>query len=404
VSAISPVPFSSSSGQQATAATVITVTLPSYTTGDFILLMIARNTADASAFTYSAAVTSATELPAGGAGPRMLTAVQIVPDGTGQTTFTVTGTSSLWTWWIANYRGASVVLPVDSDTDAIGNSTSAVIVIPEAELGFIASGNEVAIAAGAVNSTATWTTDANTQFSTTANNAAMMVDAVNLTAGVLTAVYPFSGMNRGNSGSNRNQNSLALVLQQDPGGTVNLLSNPSFESGSTLATGWTDEHTTAIEASYTLVGTGVVDGTLAQNVAYTGQAGDSNAKTELYQAPVDIAPGDYLTFSVWLSGSVTNTYVDVGIEGFTSGAVFISEADTYAPTLTGTPVQYTVSYLCPGNASYVACYLSMPEIGPTSSLSVTADAATLISGSAPASVTGGSMSSSVAALVAAGIL
>ena len=326
--------------------------------------------------TFSAAISSATQLPSGGAGG-YLWAFLLTPNGTGQTTFTVTGsTSGVWSWWCANYRGASVTLPVATDADATGNSTSATIAMPEAGLGYIATGAELMISAGGVNSTATWTTDANTQFHTTANSAALMVDAVNLTAGQLTGVP--AAMNRGLSGTNRNQNSLALVLQVAPGGIINLLSNPSFENGSPIATGWTDEHTTATEATYSIVSSGVTDGTVAQKFTYTGVAGDGGtAKTELYQAPVPASPGQYLTFSVWLSGSFTNAYGFIGIEGFTSGSVYISEADTNVLTLTSTPVLYSVSYLCPPGTDHVAVYIQCPEIGGTSVLSVTMDQAEL---------------------------
>lgn len=382
MTALSPVPSASTSGQQTTGSSSFTATLPSYSTGDFIVLIVSTNNAQTS-LSFSAAISSATPLPSGGSGPGRLWAVQLVPNGTGQTTFTVTGTASaVWSWWCADYSGGSTSLTVASSTDATGNSTSAVVAMPEVNLGYIATGNEVMISAAGVNSTATWTTDGNTQFHTTANSAALMVDAVNLTAGQLTGVP--ATVNRGNGGSSRNQNSLAFVIQVAPGGTVNLLSNPSFEAGGTLATGWTDEHTTATEATYALVSSGVVDGTLAQQFAYTGVSGDGGtAKTEIYQAPITATPGEYLTFSVWLSGSLTGCYAFIGIEAFTSGSVYISEADTNVLTLTGTPVKYTVSYLCPSGTDHVAAYLQIPSIGTGVSFTVTMDAATLTAGPPP---------------------
>jgi hypothetical protein len=376
---INPVPFSQNNGFLA-SGTVLTVNLPAYTTGDFILLILARNNTSASAFTYSAAVTTATELPPGGAGTRMLTAVQIIPNGLGQTSFTVTGSTSVWHYWIANYRGASMTLAVADAADTIGNTTSSVIAMPEVDLGFIATGLELLISAGAVNATATWTTDANTQYHSNAtDNAALMTDAVNLPAGVLTGLP--ATVDRGLGGTNRNQNSLALVLQQDPGGVINLLANPSFEAGTTLATGWTDEHTTATAATYSLTATGATDGTLAQKFTYTGVTADAGtAITEIFQSPFAATPGQYLTFSAWLSGSLTSLYGFIGIEGFSGSPgslVYLSESDTNFLTLSGTPVLYSVGYLCPAGTTYVAAYLQVPSIGPGTALSVTMDQAEL---------------------------
>jgi hypothetical protein len=378
---LSPAPTAATNGQNTAGGTSITVTLPSYTTGDCILLIVNSNNVQTS-LTFSSAISTATPLPAGGSGGRIW-AYQLTPNGLGQTTFTVTGTvSSVWSWWCANYRGASTSLTAYSGTQPVGNSSSSTVAMPEVQLGYIATGNEVMISAAGVNSTAAWTTDAGTQFHTTANNAALMVDAVNLAAGRLTGV-PIT-VDRGSNGTARNQNSIAVVLQVAPGGTPNLLTNPSFESGTTIATGWTDEHTTATEATYSLVTSGVTDGLVAQNFAYTGVAGDAGtAKTEIYQSPITASPGQYLTFSVWLSGSLTNAYGFIGIEGFDSSSSYLSESDTNFTTLTGTPTRYSVSYLCPPNTVRVAAYLQVPEIGSTTVISVTMDQAELTVGPAP---------------------
>ncbi len=164
------------------------------------------------------------------------------------------------------------------------------------------------------------------------------------------------------------------------GATTNLLTNPSFETGTTIATGWADEHTTVSAATYSLPATGVFDGSKAQKFTYTGQAGDDGitAKTEIYQAPITAVAGDVLTFSVYLSGSFTNAYALIGIEAFDVSSVYISETDANVTTLTGTPTRYDVTYVCPAGTSYVAAYLLCPAIGPTSVLSVTMDSARLV--------------------------
>jgi hypothetical protein len=309
-----------------------------------------------------------------------ITAWKVVPSTTGITSFTLTlGTSSVLEWWIGNYSGADLSATVYNATNSIGNSTSSSISVPTTTLGYIATGNEVAVSAGGVNSTATWTTDGNTIFHTTANNAALMIDAFNMTAGELSTT--FASMDRGSNGSNRNQNSLSLVLQPlNNNATPNLLSNPSFENGSTIATSWTDEHTTVTQATYSLTATGVVDGGLAQQFTYTGVSGDGGtAKTEIYQSPVTgVAPGYTIQFSVYLSGLLTNVYGFIGIEAFDSGNTYISEADTNFTVLTGTPTYYSVEYICPPLTDHVAVYLQVPNIGATSAMSITMDKAILV--------------------------
>lgn len=376
---LSPVPVSQSSAQVTSASASFTATLPSYQAGDFLLLVTSSNNAQ-SGLSFSGAISSSAPLPSGGSGGGRLLAYQLVPDGPGQVTFTVTGSASaVWTWWIASYRGASTSLAVATGVNATGNSVVAAIAPAEVSLPYIATGNEVLVSASGVNSTATWTTDSGTQYHTTASNAALMVDAVNLSAGMLTGVP--AAMNRGNSGSSRNQNALALVLQVPPGGTANLLANPSFEQGSALATGWTDEHSTAGAATYSLTASGVVDGVLAQSIVYAGQAGDTGSgKLEIYQAPVDVTPGQYLTFALWLSGSLAGgTYADIGIESFAAGGIYISEADAYVTPaqLSVTPRKFSVSYLVPAGAVYIAAYVQFPEIGPSAAVNVVMDAAAL---------------------------
>lgn len=375
---ISPAPYAATSGQVTAAATTITCTLPSYEPGDVLVFIVNSNNAQSSV-TFSSAVATAVPVPSGASGH--LQAFLLTPAGTGQSGFTVTGSaSSVWTWWCGNYRGASTSLPAAGASSAIGNSTVSAIAVPEVALGWISTGSEVMISAAGVNSSATWTTGASTVYATPSGNAAMMVNAVSLPAGVLTGV-PVP-VDRGLSGTTRNQAALAVVLQQDPGGTVNLLSNPSFETGTATATGWEDEHTTATEAVYSLVTTGVTDGTTAQQFSYTGTAADSGAKTELFQSPVPALPGQYLTFSVDISGSLSKVYTFIGIEGFADDT-YLSEADTNITVLTAEPVTYTVSYLCPPGTTRIAAYIQVPGIGPTANFTITMDNARLTSGAPP---------------------
>lgn len=376
---LSPVPTAITSGQVTVANTIITCTLPTYAVGDCLILN--ANNAQTT-FTLSAPITSFTVV-AGGTGNRCQ-ALALVPNGAGQTTFTVTGASAVWTWVILNYSGASLTaLPTTSLNSAVtayGSVTTTPVPVPEVNSNFVATGNEVLVSAVGVNGTTTWTTTGSTQFHTTANSAAMMINAINLTLGGLTGVA--ASMTR--AAGTLNQTAIGFILQPAPLGAINLLSNPSFELGATLATSWTDEHTTATEATYSLTATGATDGALAQKMVYSGVVGDGGtAKTEIYQAPITATPGTYLTFTVWLSGSLTSLYGLIGIEAFTSGSVYISETDANFLTLTGTPTLYTVSYLCPPGTDHVAAFLQVPSIGSGASLSITMDQATLTTGPAP---------------------
>ena len=102
---------------------------------------------------------------------------------------------------------------------------------------------------------------------------------------------------------------------------------------------------------------------------------------------MDVTPGQYLTFALWVSGSLAGgTYADIGIESFEEGGIYISEADSYVTPsqLSATPEQFSVSYLVPAGAVYIAAYIQFPEIGPSAEVNVILDAATLTAGPAPA--------------------
>ena len=159
----------------------------------------------------------------------------------------------------------------------------------------------------------------------------------------------------------------------------NLLTDPIFQSGTTVATGWSSEYTTALAPAFSLVTSPITDGELAQQITYAGQPGDNgSAKIELYQAPISVSAGANLTYGMYIGGRLTKTSAVVGIEAFTSNATYISETDTYFTSISPTPALYAVSYTCPPGTSYVAVYFQSQEIGPTAALSVTLYAAYLI--------------------------
>jgi hypothetical protein len=164
---------------------------------------------------------------------------------------------------------------------------------------------------------------------------------------------------------------------------MNYLANNSFEVGATLADGWTDEHTTSNTVTYSLVAATAPDGgTKAQRFQYDGTTSTNNGTqvVEIYQVtlPASFAAGDNSTFTVWISGSLANTYVFIGIEAFTSVNGYIAEVD-YIFNPTTTPQKYTVRFPnLPVGTDHVAVYLQCPELVITSTVDLTLDAAVLV--------------------------
>lgn len=363
------------------SGTTATITLPSYASTDYIVMFLSRNQTQASAFTFSAAITSITELAEAGTARRLI-AMRLVPNGTGQTTFTLTGTTSgVWTWWIGAYSGVGSALTVASGTNTPGSNTTSTIEVPAVALGYIATGNEYGLSAGGVNATATWTTDANTLYNTgTAANAGLLVRKAAITAGQQTFVP--GNLDRGLAGTTRSESAIAIVLQPTGNApTINKLTNGSFETfTSGIATGWADEHALTGPFTYSSTTTGVVDGATAQRIQYTGQGTDNGttSKGEIYQSSISASPGDVLDFSVYVSGTWANIYAIIGIEAFLTGGTYISETDASITSMTSTPTKYTVEYVCPPGTNYVAVYFQFPGIAPTTSWDVNLDNATLI--------------------------
>jgi hypothetical protein len=176
------------------------------------------------------------------------------------------------------------------------------------------------------------------------------------------------------------------VAGTDP--TVNELTNPSFEVDSNsdgLTDSWLDEHSTPVAPTYTQVGATHGAGSFAQRMQYSGQPTDDGTKKfEIYQTTPfgSAAPGQTLTFSVWVSGSFTSAYGFIGIEAFNSAHTYLGEHDlTITPT--GTPQQFTVAYQLPATSDYVAVYLQCPEMYPASVVDLTLDDASLTSAPGP---------------------
>jgi hypothetical protein len=355
--------------------TSATITLPSgWQASDYLTLIVSTNQAPTLGF--SAGVASFTVLSSAGS---RLQAIRIVPNP-GATTVTMTASvSAVLTWWVGAWQNVDPNTTVAQAAINYGNDTTSAIAAPVVDLGgYIASGHEVWVSAAGVNASATWATTSATLYATTAGNAALSVQSGPVAAGAISEAAP--AFDRGNDTSARNESALALVLQPVQTTTKTLLTNGSFETfASGVATGWSTEGNTASPVTYAQTTSGVVDGASAWSISYTGTASDSNTKFEPYQSPIAVNPGDTVTFSVWLSGSLTSLYGFIGIEGFvTAGGAYISEQDTNFLALTSTPTQYTVTYTCPANCTAVAVYMQVPSITSGTSATVIMDKATLV--------------------------
>ncbi len=366
--AISPVAATNG----AVTGLVATVTLPTYLTSDFIVLAIASNNANAQSFGSNVTATAL------GSTTNRLNLWKIVPIDGSQTSFTVTvGVSSVLTWRCASYRGVNPTY-VAAVVSNIGNNSTSTIEGQAATASWIATGNEVVLSFGSVNSTATWTTTGSTVYNTTGGNAALMVNSDAMTSGALTHVA--ANMDRGNNGSARNESAATLILSptaDDATRQVNRLTNPSFEDAPSMSAGWEGEDTVVGTPAYTKVSSGAVDGSRVQQMQYAGQTGDSGLLA-IYQSPVPATPGEILTFKISLSGSKSNCTLIIGIEGFSTGQVYISEHDTVVPTLTGTMTEYEVSYTVPPTAVAVAVYVQANEVAPSTSITAQLDKASLV--------------------------
>lgn len=368
-----PVPPALRSGATSgtTTGTTAAITLPAgWQTGDYLILFVSSNQAPVLGF--SAGVATSTMLASAGS---RLQAICVVPTA-GATSVTLTSSvSAVLTWWCSAWQNVDPVATVAAAANNLGNSTTAALEVPAADLGYISTGYEVAVAAAGVNSTATWGATPAPVFSTTAGNGALSVRTSRLAANQLSATtVPFD---RGNDTTSRNESALLLVLQPVQSPTKNMLTNGSFETGSSVATGWEIEGTAPRLPTVSRVATGAVDGALAQRFQFTGQAGDSG-NVAIYQSPITVNPGDVLIATIYLSGTLANAYGIFGIEGFQGpGGTYISEQDTQVVALTATPTQYTVTYTCPPLCTAAAVYFQTPGLAPTSVVDVYLDKAIL---------------------------
>lgn len=359
-----------------TLNTVITVDFPvSYdsATDDFVVIYSRNN---AGSQTFGSNVT-ATEISNDSG---RLGAYRIVPDTDSETDFTITGTSSFWSWALLKISNADLDSTIESVGNEIGNNTTSNIEMSLVELGYVATGNEILISAGSVNSTASWTTTGNTIYNTTSGNAALMIEETTTSAGDITATA--SDMDRGNDTVTRLENELSFVIQVAPTGTNNILTNASFELGATIGTDWVDESSVVGTPTYSLTTTNVSDGAQTQRVEYAGVGGDSTGKVQFYQSSLSDgwSVGDTVQFDVWISGSMTNAYGLIGVEAFEADTSYISDVSTSyvdADIDPSTPAKFTVQYTIPPLSDYLAVFMQFPAFPETGDIDVYFDKATL---------------------------
>lgn len=185
------------------------------------------------------------------------------------------------------------------------------------------------------------------------------------------------------SNENRHYTTANAAPLEVPNG-LNMLVNPGFEIGNDGAADrwYTEQFDTSGVVIYSLVTSGVVEGSYAQHISYVGTSGDHNAKTELFQGVYELdrsyGPGDVLTFSMHISGSLDKCAALIGIEGFQrDGGEWINEQDLFLLGVTDTPQQFSVYYELPPGCGSVAVYIQFNDIYPKSSFSITIDNAIL---------------------------
>lgn len=348
-----------------------TVTLPAYTYGsDIILLFVSRNQGTTPTASGSVTLTTLADC-----GPGRGVIFQVVPDNGSVTSFTLNFSNSLIRWACFSFSNVNQAY-IAKQAGANGTNTSSQIPIPDTTLTYTADGTELALAMACINASATWTTDANTLFynTSTAESVAMMIEKVTPTIGV--SKITFSSLDRGNNGVNKNESSAVVVLTSGP---TNYLVSGGFEEGSTLATGWTEEHTTGSPATYSLsTTTGLQQGAKAQRMQFSGGTGVPD-KVEFYQAVDNVfIATNSCTFSVYLSGSITNAYYQIVIEAHHIGTGYISEVNLPILSLTGTPTLYSVTFNnLPATTDRVVCVISANEL-TSATVDLYADQSTLI--------------------------
>ena len=137
---------------------------------------------------------------------------------------------------------------------------------------------------------------------------------------------------------------------------TNLLINPSFEEGTTLAGLRLAQRVVDHRAAdvHAVDHDGSCRRRKGSAHAVHGPRGDDGTnKAEFYQGPVrGISPGQTVQFSLCVTGSgartrLTKAYAIVGVEAFTVDKTYIADVSTNVTKVTKTPTKYTREYTVP---------------------------------------------------------
>jgi hypothetical protein len=190
--------------QNAVASATQLITLPAYSQGDILVLIVTRNLIDNTEWFGDA---NATISPITQVASRRLAAYTVSPIASA-TSFTLSAnTTGLWQWACLNVGASANAFT--SAANNIGNSTTAIVEIPPVTLGYTTTGEELALAVAATNSTAIWTTDSST-----------IVSGPGAPGLIISGTHPSAGQtsltlanaNRGNNGASRYETALSLVV------------------------------------------------------------------------------------------------------------------------------------------------------------------------------------------------
>lgn len=357
-------------------STTPTITLPSRSAGDSVLLFLSRNN-DSSSWAGDANA-SVVEVTSGSTG--RLVCLLVSPVAVETASFVLTTSASSINGWMCVAVSGLDESALSGTNNYVGSNSSSAIPVPAHTLSYTCDGTEVVLALGGTNSTATWTTDGDTLYSTSSGNAALIVQEVTSVAGE-TRITP-SDLDRGLDTTTRGESAATVVLTS---GITNFLLTGGFEYDSNadgLAQDWTEEHTTATEATYSLSTDNNTQGTYSQRMQYTGEgSNDGTQKVEFYQFVDDVFnAGDGVEFGLYLAGSITGGYYLLAVEAHNQSTGYLAEQSTVVTSITGTPTQWTVTYpSLPANTDRVVFALLATELTSSAAVDVYADQATLAS-------------------------
>jgi hypothetical protein len=195
-------------GTNTSGGTTATVTLPVYSSGDYLLLIVARNQTS----TAWVGDSNASIVEVANSGTRRLSFIKVNPTGT-PTSFVLTASiTGVWSWCCMNL--GAITPTIVSNSSDIGTNATSTIAVPTIVGVSITDGHELQVIAGATNSTATWTTASTPNGQTVRCNITTAPGLLVTTAACSSGQTSFStsDIDRGNNGTSRNEQALVSVF------------------------------------------------------------------------------------------------------------------------------------------------------------------------------------------------